>query len=175
MAHFHLDEYDQAIEAWEAGFRIRPVPEFLYNIAQAHRLAKRPDKALKFYGKFLQVAPNAPNRAEVERHMTALERQVRENNNAATTPSTTHEPTPPTTQPETTAPTPPATPPPSATPEPAATQLVATPPPKKPLYKKGWFWGVIGGTVAAAVIVGVTVGILVGRRDQAAVLNPVRF
>ncbi len=61
MARFHLEEYDSAIEMWEAGFRIRPVPELLYNIAQAHRLAKRPDKALGFYQKFLRLNPKAPN------------------------------------------------------------------------------------------------------------------
>ena len=37
MAHFHLEEYDAAIEEWERGFRVKPAPEFLYNIGQAYR------------------------------------------------------------------------------------------------------------------------------------------
>src|SRR6266542_1212166 len=51
MAHFHLEEYDQAIEAWQEGYRIKPAPQFLYNIAQAYRLSRRPEKALTFYKK----------------------------------------------------------------------------------------------------------------------------
>ncbi len=31
---------------------------------------------------------------------------------------------------------------------------------ERPLYKRAWFWGVIGGVVAAGVIVGVTVGVV---------------
>ncbi|MGZ3438744.1 MAG: hypothetical protein ACXVDD_04490, partial [Polyangia bacterium] len=42
MASYHLEEYDKAIEEWEAGYRIKPAPQFLYNIAQAYRLSKRP-------------------------------------------------------------------------------------------------------------------------------------
>src|SRR5262249_55013584 len=57
MAHFHLEEYPQAIDKWEAGFRVKPVPEFLYNIAQAYRLSKQPDKALSFYKKYLHMKP----------------------------------------------------------------------------------------------------------------------
>ncbi len=31
---------------------------------------------------------------------------------------------------------------------------------ERPLYKRAWFWGVLGGVVAAGVIVGVTVGVV---------------
>ena len=33
------------------------------------------------------------------------------------------------------------------------------PPPPTPIYKKGWFWGVIGGVAAGVVITGVAVGV----------------
>jgi tetratricopeptide (TPR) repeat protein len=186
MAHYHLEEYDRAIEKWEEGFRVRPVPEFLYNIAQAHRLSKRPDKALRFYKKYLQISPSAPNRGEVERHIAQLERLVKETTSSAQSPpSTTREPMPGTSAtpaPSGTASAPPSTPPagspespspPAASPAPTET-VVAAPPPKKPLYKKGWFWGVIGGSIAAVVVVGVVVGVVAGR-DQPEVLPAVRF
>jgi tetratricopeptide (TPR) repeat protein len=76
MAHFQLEEWDPAIEKWEAGFRLKPVPEFLYNIAQAYRLSKRPEKAISFYQKYLRMAPKTPNRAEVERHIATLKTVV---------------------------------------------------------------------------------------------------
>src|SRR5262245_37548916 len=65
MAHFNLEEFDQAIDKWQDGFRIRPVPEFLYNIGQAHRLSGRNEKALGFYQRYLSMNPKARNRAEV--------------------------------------------------------------------------------------------------------------
>jgi tetratricopeptide (TPR) repeat protein len=148
MARFQLEEYEAAIALWQDGFRNKPLPEFLYNIAQAYRLSKQPERALFFYKRYLSMSPNAPNRAEVERHITSLERFLREQSsitNAA--PTAPREPRPneqpPSTQPST----------------PPAAVTVSTPPPKKPIYKKGWFWGVIGGVAAAAIIVGVGVGV----------------
>src|SRR6185503_6340136 len=71
-AQRRLEAYDKAIDEWEAGYRLKPAPQFLYNIAQAYRLSKRPDKALSFYQKYLKLSPHAENRPEVERHITAL-------------------------------------------------------------------------------------------------------
>lgn len=34
----------------------------------------------------------------------------------------------------------------------------------KPIYKKAWFWGLIGGVVAAGIITGVTVGVVSQQR-----------
>ena len=58
MAHYQLEEWDQAVAEWETGFRTKPAPQFLYNIAQAYRLSKRPDKALNFYQKYLRMGRN---------------------------------------------------------------------------------------------------------------------
>src|SRR6185436_12717272 len=60
MGHFNLEEYDAAIAQWENGYRLKPVPEFLYNIAQAYRLSKRAEKALTFYRKYLKLFAKAP-------------------------------------------------------------------------------------------------------------------
>jgi len=184
MAHFQLEEWDKAIEEWEAGFRTKPVPQFLYNIAQAYRLSKRPEKALAFYQKYLRMDPKAPNKAEVDRHIAQLTRIVAENAKTASSPPTgtieaetgkPRESTPPQpveAPPPTVTPPPapvvtpspsPAPPPPSAAPAPVATHadVTATAPEKKPLTKKGWFWGVIAG-VGAVVVAGVVVGVVLG-------------
>src|SRR6476620_10475240 len=76
MARFQLEEWDAAIDEWQAGFRIKPVPQFLYNIAQAYRLSKRWEKAISFYQKYLRMDPKAPNRPEVERHIAQLNKLV---------------------------------------------------------------------------------------------------
>ena len=170
MAHYHLEEYDQAIEKWEEGFRLRPAPEFLYNIAQSHRLAHRADKALSFYQKYLRLAPRAQNRAEVERHIAALEKIVREAP-APETPATPATPVAPA------APPPPVvveTPAPAAAPAASANAVTAAPA-KKPIYKRGWFWGVIGGSIGVVLVAGVVAGVLVARHDQPQSLPAVRF
>jgi hypothetical protein len=51
--------------------------------------------------------------------------------------------------------------PPSTNPATIRSSLVTPPPPpaEKPLYKKGWFWGVVGGVAAGVVITGVAAGV----------------
>ncbi len=171
MGHFQLEEYDQAIEKWEEGFRIKPVPEFLYNIAQAYRLSKRPEKALSFYQKYLRASPTAKNRAEVERHIATLQRVVDEQQRVARQPpdqplDTGHPSTPATVT--ATPPTAAATPPPTA-PAPALSgeaSLTARPPARRePITHRKWFWPVVGG--GAAIVVGaVVVGVVLGTRGD---------
>ena len=59
------------------GFREEPKPEFLYNIAQAHRQAHHDDLALAFYRRYLAAEPNADNRAEVEAQIQEAEQAAR--------------------------------------------------------------------------------------------------
>ena len=155
MAHFQLDEYDAAITLWLEAYRFKPVPELLYNVAQAHRL--KSERALAFYRKYLALNPQAANRAEVERHIASLEELLRD------------EP-------------PPKLPTPVAAPKPLPVKL--TPPlieapkpvvtaapaaliaraPERSLVKKPWFWATVG---TVAVVVAVCVGVGVGERGAA--------
>lgn len=75
-AHYQQKEYDLAIEQFKAGYEAVPQAVFLYNIAQSHRYAGRPDQALSYYRQFLQLSPDAKNRAEIEERIAALEKQV---------------------------------------------------------------------------------------------------
>jgi len=190
MASYHLEEYEKEIEEWEAGYRLKPAPQFLYNIAQAYRLSKRPDKALSFYQKYLKLAPRAANRAEVERHVETLTRVVEQQRQAAERPS--QQPMP--LKSETTAPTEPR-PAPTTTPATTTTtetetasattttattpaihgDLTASAPPRdKPVYKKGWFWGVMAGAVVVAAAA-VTLGVVLSHKDGEQVIPAARF
>jgi tetratricopeptide (TPR) repeat protein len=176
MANFHLEAYDKAIDEWEAGYRLKPAPQFLYNIAQAYRLSKRPEKALSFYQKYLKLSPRAENRPEVERHIAALTAIVESQKSAAERPSQQpmplgHEGTgttagPTTGEPATTT---------ATTTTSTRGDLTATAPAHdKPIYKKGWFWGVVvGGVVVAAGAV--TLGVLLSRPASEQTIPAARF
>jgi tetratricopeptide (TPR) repeat protein len=73
---YQHEEYDKAIEQFESGYQAVPQAVFLYNIAQSHRLAGRPDRALSFYRQYLQLSPDAKNRPEIEERIATLEKQV---------------------------------------------------------------------------------------------------
>ena len=128
MAHFQLEEYNKAIAEWEEGFRTRPVPEFLYNLAQAYRISKVPERALTLYRRYLSMKPNAPNRVEVEQHILQLEKAVSTSAKAANSPPYNALPTRPgsSTTPDV---EPAATTP---TPTPTAAPTTPTPPPSEP-------------------------------------------
>lgn len=59
---------------------------------------------------------------------------------------------------------------------PGQLQTNPQPPPKQdtPFYKKGWFWGVIGGFAAGAIITGVAVGVTRREDAPATILYPVK-
>lgn len=185
MAHFNLEEWDAAIAEWEEGYRVKPVPEFLFNIAQAYRKSQRYERALTFYQSYVRLAPKAPNRAEVERQIEQLKPlAAEEKRNAASYPKLPP-PKPTEPPPATTAPAPTTPPPASATtsppsaPAPVATaesrpELVAHAPERKPVYKKAWFWAVTIGAVAV-VGAGVALGVVYGTRDNTKVLPPAMF
>jgi tetratricopeptide (TPR) repeat protein len=79
MAHYNLDEFDRAVEEFQAGYRLKPDPVFLYNVAQSYRRAKKPEQALTFYEKYLHATDgNPPNRAEVEQRIKDLRKLIKD-------------------------------------------------------------------------------------------------
>ncbi len=75
---FKLGHWRAAAAAWERGYERKRDPVFLYNIAQAYRLADATDQALDYYRRYLRDAPDGPNREQVSAHVEALERVVAE-------------------------------------------------------------------------------------------------
>src|SRR6266404_3293921 len=76
--YFDVGQFDKAIDAWQRGYKEKADPGFLYNIAQAYRLSGDPAKAIFFYRGFLRNSPKAPNRAEIELKIQALQKQLAE-------------------------------------------------------------------------------------------------
>jgi tetratricopeptide (TPR) repeat protein len=66
-ALYAIERWDEAIAEFEAGYLLQPLPSFLFNIAQAHRQAGRRERAVKYYQKYLELDPEASDRAEVEK------------------------------------------------------------------------------------------------------------
>ena len=75
-SYYQREEYDKAIEHFTSGYQSVPQGVFLYNIAQSHRLASRPEKALEFYRLYLEKSPDAKNRPEIEERIATLEKQL---------------------------------------------------------------------------------------------------
>jgi hypothetical protein len=121
--YFNLGDFDKAIDAFQEAYKAKPDPLFLYNIGQAYRLKGDASKAIFFYRGYLRNSPKAPNRAEIEAKIAALQKDL--NEGKASTPAP-----PPVTPPSPTTPTPPPPAPPPVTPAPPppGPQPVAPPP-----------------------------------------------
>ncbi len=157
---YNEGDYARAVAEYKAGYKLKPEPVLLYNIAQSYRLGGDLVQATTYYKLFLKNKPNAPNRREVEERIRKLEEETR-----AKSP-------PPD-------PTPVASAAPSPSPSPSLlapvpgvevhntrttpdNEIVDVPPTHKPVYKKWWFWTIIGVVVVGA---GVGVGLGLGLKQ----------
>jgi tetratricopeptide (TPR) repeat protein len=66
-AHFHLGSafyeahsYDRALVEYEAAYKAKPLPQFLFNIAQALRQLHQRDRSIETYNRFLVKQPDGP-------------------------------------------------------------------------------------------------------------------
>jgi tetratricopeptide (TPR) repeat protein len=125
--HFAQGEYDAAISEFRKAYELEADPAVLYDIALAYQELGVPERARFFYRRYLSAAPSAPNRAEVESRLAALDRLL---------------PAPP----------PPASP---ASPGPAAELSTPSPPPepaRPSIFHRWWFWTAVGVVAASATV-----------------------
>ena len=64
---------ERAMEEFEEGYRYKPLPLFLYNVAQSAMKANHPQKALELFRRYLVVSPKASERVEVQKAYSDLE------------------------------------------------------------------------------------------------------
>lgn len=151
-SHYNLSEFKEALVDFKEAYRLLQDPSFLFNIAQCHRQLGDPAAAASFYRAFRREAPDAPNRADVDRLIGEMDKAAAQQHGPP-------QETLPTSG--TAAATAPAQPT-------ATTNVVITtspPSPRKPLAKRPWFWATLGG--AAVVIAGVTVAVVLGTAQRA--------
>src|SRR6476620_3168172 len=70
---YDLNQYTEALEAFKRAYWNYEDPVILYNIAQCHRALKHKAEAIDFYRSYLRKAPDASNRAEVQRMIADLD------------------------------------------------------------------------------------------------------
>jgi tetratricopeptide (TPR) repeat protein len=76
-SYYNLGRYGEALAEYEAAYLAVQDPPFLFNIAQCQRKMGKDQEALAAYRSYLRVAPNAPNRLEVQKRIAELEKETR--------------------------------------------------------------------------------------------------
>jgi tetratricopeptide (TPR) repeat protein len=69
-------DYDAAIELYTKANALSPHPLLIYNLAQAHRLAGRLDKALELYNKYLVADPDGPQASNARGFVSELQAKI---------------------------------------------------------------------------------------------------
>jgi len=179
-AAFGLGRYEEAARKYEEAFSLQPDPVLLYNAAQSYRLAGNKTRALELYRNLLRIYPDFVNAEKTRAHIAALQKEIAEGRTTSPAP-----PAGPAVAPAAApAPRPAAAPSLTPAPAPRAPAMPAVQPlqpsapplsgssavttistsdgggePHDSVFRKGWFWGVVG-----AVVVAGTVGLLVATR-----------
>jgi tetratricopeptide (TPR) repeat protein len=64
--HYNLGEFAKALPLYKQAYRVKPLPAFLFNIAQCHRKLGQHVEAIAMYQSYLAGVPDASNRKLVE-------------------------------------------------------------------------------------------------------------
>jgi tetratricopeptide (TPR) repeat protein len=64
--HYTLGELALALAAYKRAYQVKPLPDFLFNIAQCHRRMGQHREAITMYQSYLVDVPDAENKALVE-------------------------------------------------------------------------------------------------------------
>jgi len=93
VRQYNLGHFQEAIVEFEKAYNIDPAPILLFNIAQSHRQLGDKERALFFYRRYLEQAPAAKNRREVEQRMKDLTESLQQERDLKQKPPPGVEPT----------------------------------------------------------------------------------
>jgi hypothetical protein len=75
---YDLGKFDEAIREFESAYEAKSDPAFLFNLAQANRLAGHAAEALHLYRTYLRYVPDPPNLSDIQNNIHTLEKLVSE-------------------------------------------------------------------------------------------------
>ncbi len=157
---FNVGKFPEALADYQSAYEAKPLPGFLFNIAQCYRNVGNFERARFFFRRYLALEPHAPNRHRVDELIAEMSRQLeaKQAEAAAAAPATS----PPVADAPPLVTTPPPAPvlvEPVLPVVPAAPSAVlmtspapATPPAHRPIWKRWWFWTGVAAVVAGGVV-----------------------
>jgi tetratricopeptide (TPR) repeat protein len=83
MEHYQAGRYAQAVEEYQAAYRLEARPLLLFNIAQVHRKAGQAKEALSFYERFLLADPHSQLAPEVQEYVNTMHKSAGPSESAA--------------------------------------------------------------------------------------------
>jgi tetratricopeptide (TPR) repeat protein len=160
-AAYQANDFQTAIREFKAAEALKPSAILSYNIGLANEKLGRRRVAVRYFRRYLESAPQAPNRAEVEGKISTLEHDIAgqpQSGAAAPEPSSDDPPPPP---------VPPAMDPNAPpqgefvpAPDPYAAQApIMTAPARK--RRKNWWVGLVVGLSVAVVVTAIIVAVVV--------------
>jgi|SRR5689334_16457664 len=72
QAYFQRGDFDRAIPEYQLAFDLSKEPSLIFNIALCHTRANRPEEALKFYKRYLEIAPDGDVSDEAREEVARL-------------------------------------------------------------------------------------------------------
>jgi tetratricopeptide (TPR) repeat protein len=141
-AHVNLGDYATATQEFEQAYVLKPLPLFLYNLAELAAFQGQRERAVQLYSRYLQEEKDPKLRAEVEHRIAKLHMSIAKEPVAAPAPSS-------------------AQPAPVLAPSATATATAAPAPTARARPRRRWIWGVAAG---AAVVIGgaITLAVIYG-------------
>ncbi len=128
--HHKLGRFAEAIDEYQRAYELAPLPDLLFNIGQCYRNLKNWERAIFFFDRYLEEAPDSRDAELVRSLIAELEETIARETPPPTSTATLAEVLPP-------PPPPPIVVPPPVEPEPA-------------VYQRWWFWTLIGVAVVGA-------------------------
>lgn len=93
VEHFRKGDHERAVVEFTKAYRIDPNPTLVFNMARAFEEMEQYGPAREFYQRYLELAPRAPDRRQVEDSISALghlaEKQAAAANQKTTSPEAT--------------------------------------------------------------------------------------
>lgn len=149
---FRAENWQQAITEYLAAYQLHPQSLLLFNVAQSYRKDQKLTEALRYYEEFLSIDPHNPLAPECEAQIRAMRTQIEaeqvsaERRQAELVAKQRAEEAAKLTQEKL-----------SLEQKVAEEKRTTEALKKQPVYKKKWFWVVLGGAVLTAGAVGIVV------------------